>query len=104
MLEVISKIREQEAAAEETKRRAYQTARDMEAKAQADGREAVAKAKSQTAEQAAGIVACAQKEADQMVADKAEAARKEGERLTTQAEARLDSAAKLIVERIVEAQ
>ena len=67
-------------------------------------REAVAKAKSQAAEQAADIVACAQKEADQMVADKAEAARKEGERLTTQAEARLDSAAKLIVERIVEAQ
>ena len=91
MLEVISKIREQEAAAEETKRRAYQTAR-------------VAKAKSQAAEQAADIVACAQKEADQMVADKAKAARKEGERLTTQAEARLDSAAKLIVERIVEAQ
>ena len=102
--EVVAKIRQAEAGAEEARRAAAQKAKETEAEANAAGREALAKAKADAAQRAAELLEEARSQAEALVAEARQKAAKEGEALAAQAAARMDAAAALIVERIVGAK
>ena len=93
-----------EAEADEIKKAALQKARELEAAAGASGKEALAKAKAESAARTAERLERAEAEADALLEEARRKSLLEREELAAQAQGRLDEAAALIVERIVGAK
>lgn len=104
MIEMVTKISQAEEAATQIKKEAQQKAMQLEAEAHKAGKATLVALRAKNEAEAAKLVEAAQTEAAQLGSQQLEAARGESRTLSDDASTRINKAASLIVERIVETE
>ncbi len=99
-MEAIQKVTRSEQAAQEEKARAQAEAKGILAQAHREGQQLVEQARAQAEEQVRALLEQAREDADRRTGEAGAESRAQCQRLKQEAEARLDQAAALIVERI----
>ena len=102
MLEIIEKIKGSEAAAEDIKRKAVQDAAAARQNAHQEGDSLVRQAREEASRHAADIVSKAESEAEELLRAEKAGAEEACSQLNAKAQPKLEEAAQLIVERIVD--
>jgi vacuolar-type H+-ATPase subunit H len=101
MLDVINEIKKTEGVADRIRLDALSEAKYIKSEAEEQGKRLLAEKKSEAETEAAGRIAAAEKQAEADLAAAKEKPKAEADLLSTEAEQKLDAAAKLIAERIV---